>query len=96
MAKAITLQPTSVKLNQSLMTSPKSHRRQHWQASLLSRVLEVPLVIGGGIRDGENAYQILRAGADVIVVGNAIEEDPSLIRSLSHAVQEAVSLTAKK
>ncbi|HMS29910.1 MAG TPA: geranylgeranylglyceryl/heptaprenylglyceryl phosphate synthase [Saprospiraceae bacterium] len=62
----------------------------------LSRVLEVPLVIGGGIRDGENAYQILRAGADVIVVGNAIEEDPSLIRSLSHAVQEAVSLSAKK
>ncbi|MEN9882878.1 MAG: hypothetical protein RLZZ420_95, partial [Bacteroidota bacterium] len=45
-----------------------------------------PLIIGGGIRTGEKAYNICQAGADIIVVGNAIEKEPSLIREISEAV----------
>lgn len=52
----------------------------------VSRVIEAPLVIGGGIREPEKAYLNCKAGADVIVVGNAIEKDPSLIKEMSAAV----------
>jgi putative glycerol-1-phosphate prenyltransferase len=48
--------------------------------------IEVPLVVGGGIREPEKAYLNCKAGADVIVVGNAIEKDPSLIREMAAAV----------
>ncbi len=48
--------------------------------------IEVPLIVGGGIRDPEKAYRNCKAGADVIVVGNAIEKEASLIREMSDAV----------
>ncbi|HEY8397703.1 MAG TPA: geranylgeranylglyceryl/heptaprenylglyceryl phosphate synthase [Flavihumibacter sp.] len=48
--------------------------------------ISIPLIIGGGITDPEKAYRNCRAGADLIVVGNAIEKDPSLIREMSAAV----------
>lgn len=48
--------------------------------------IEVPLIIGGGIVDPEKAYLNCKAGADVIVVGNAIEKDQSLIREMAAAV----------
>ena len=40
--------------------------------------IEAPLIIGGGIVHPEKAYLNCKAGADVIVVGNAIEKDASL------------------
>ncbi len=52
----------------------------------VSAVIEAPLVVGGGINDPEKAYLNCKAGADVIVVGNAIEKDPMLIREISAAV----------
>src|SRR5574343_729550 len=48
--------------------------------------IEAPLIIGGGITEPEKAYRNCKAGADVIVVGNAIEKDPSLIKEISNAV----------
>lgn len=54
--------------------------------SKVAAVIEVPLVIGGGISDPEKAYRNCKAGADVIVVGNAIEKDPSLIKEMSAAI----------
>lgn len=36
-------------------------------------VLDVPLVVGGGIRSGEQARRILDAGADVLVTGTIAE-----------------------
>ncbi|MDB5229901.1 MAG: (S)-3-O-geranylgeranylglyceryl phosphate synthase [Chitinophagaceae bacterium] len=53
--------------------------------------IEAPLIIGGGITDPEKAYLNCRAGADVIVVGNAIEKDPSLIKEISDAVHSHVA-----
>jgi putative glycerol-1-phosphate prenyltransferase len=43
-------------------------------------------VIGGGIRDPEKAYRNCKAGANVIVVGNAIEKDAGLIKEMAAAV----------
>jgi putative glycerol-1-phosphate prenyltransferase len=52
----------------------------------VASVIEAPLIIGGGITEPEKAYLNCKAGADVIVVGNAIEKDVSLIREISDAV----------
>ncbi len=48
--------------------------------------IEVPLIVGGGIRDAEKAYLNCKAGADVIVIGNAIEKDASLIEEMAAAI----------
>jgi phosphoglycerol geranylgeranyltransferase len=48
--------------------------------------IEAPLIIGGGITDPEKAYLNCKAGADMIVVGNAIEKDASLIKEMSDAI----------
>lgn len=48
--------------------------------------ISVPLIIGGGITHPEKAYLNCKAGADVIVVGNAIEKDERLIMEMSSAV----------
>jgi len=54
--------------------------------SKVAGVIDVPLVTGGGIADPEKAYRNCKAGADLIVVGNAIEKDASLIMEMSAAV----------
>ncbi|MBC6493191.1 geranylgeranylglyceryl/heptaprenylglyceryl phosphate synthase [Flavihumibacter stibioxidans] len=48
--------------------------------------ISIPLIVGGGIKDPEKAYLNCKAGADIIVVGNAIEKDAGLIREMSAAV----------
>jgi putative glycerol-1-phosphate prenyltransferase len=52
----------------------------------VAQKIETPLIIGGGIIEPEKAYRNCKAGADVIVVGNAIEKDSSLIKEMSAAV----------
>src|SRR5882757_4864578 len=52
----------------------------------VAQSIEVPLIVGGGITEPEKAYRNCKAGADVIVVGNAIEKDVSLIKEISTAV----------
>ncbi len=46
----------------------------------------VPLIVGGGINSSEKAVTACKSGADVVVIGNAIEKDPSLIQSISKAI----------
>jgi putative glycerol-1-phosphate prenyltransferase len=53
---------------------------------IVAENIEVPLIVGGGIIDPEKAYLNCKAGADLIVVGNAIEKDPSLIREMGEAI----------
>lgn len=48
--------------------------------------ISVPLIVGGGIKEPEKAYRNCKTGADVIVVGNAIEKDASLIKEMAAAV----------
>ena len=57
-----------------------------------ARSIHTPLIVGGGITDPEKAYLNCKAGADVIVVGNAIEKDPALIREMSAAVHSVAVL----
>ena len=50
--------------------------------------IDLPLIVGGGIRTGEKAYEAFKAGADMIVVGNGIEQDPDLLPQLAAVVRE--------
>lgn len=50
------------------------------------QAVDLPLIVGGGIRDAATARALCEAGADVLVVGTAFEQDPELIFSMSEAV----------
>ncbi|MFM2268445.1 MAG: hypothetical protein RL757_1886 [Bacteroidota bacterium] len=55
----------------------------------VAKGVSVPIIVGGGIRTPERAYASAKAGADVIVVGNALEKDPKLALEISQAIQLA-------
>lgn len=44
--------------------------------------ISIPLIVGGGIRSAKTAQEKIDAGADLIVVGNAIEDNPSFINEI--------------
>jgi putative glycerol-1-phosphate prenyltransferase len=48
--------------------------------------VDLPIIIGGGIRDAATARALADAGADVLVVGTVFEEDPEQIFAMSEAV----------
>ena len=52
----------------------------------VKRSVDCPIIIGGGIISGEKAIANCKAGADIIVVGNAIEKDENLITEIATAI----------
>lgn len=46
----------------------------------------LPLIIGGGIRSPEEASRKVEAGADFVVIGNMIEQDPTLVAEFGRAI----------
>jgi putative glycerol-1-phosphate prenyltransferase len=54
----------------------------------LSSTLELPLIVGGGIRTPQVAKAKAMAGADFVVTGNVLEQngDPKLIRAFADAI----------
>ncbi|MEL6656728.1 MAG: geranylgeranylglyceryl/heptaprenylglyceryl phosphate synthase [Bacteroidota bacterium] len=52
-----------------------------------SEIEELPLIVGGGIRSQKEAAAALQAGADCIVVGNSLEEQPELLGELAAVVK---------
>jgi phosphoglycerol geranylgeranyltransferase len=57
----------------------------------VKQFVDVPLIVGGGIRNCEQAKTAVAAGADVIVTGNLIEETGTKreFRKLVATVHEA-------
>ncbi len=49
--------------------------------------VDVPIIVGGGIRDKEAAVERAKAGADVIVVGNITEKHPHIIGEIAAALR---------
>ena len=58
----------------------------------VSKSIEVPLVVGGGIRTAADAANAWLSGADIVVVGNAVEKDAQLITELTNALQQLQAL----
>lgn len=44
--------------------------------------INIPLIVGGGLRTREDISDKFDAGADLLVIGNAIEENPKLLMDL--------------
>lgn len=53
--------------------------------SMVKNHINIPLVAGGGICNSKQASEAWKAGANVIVAGNATEKDPEFIKELVKA-----------
>jgi len=49
--------------------------------------INIPLVVGGGIRDAKTAGKKAKAGADVVVTGTKLEEEKNLKKALSDIIK---------
>jgi putative glycerol-1-phosphate prenyltransferase len=56
--------------------------------SSVRKSVEVPLIVGGGINTPQKALNALHAGADLIVIGNALEKSPDLLTEISDKVYD--------
>ena len=56
--------------------------------STVRKSVEIPLIVGGGINSSRKALTALEAGADLIVIGNALEKDPDLLTEISEKVYD--------
>lgn len=66
-----------------------SGARQPIGENMIAQVAQnitAPLIVGGGITTAEKAIADCQAGADIIVIGNAIEKNPMLIKAMSAAI----------
>lgn len=50
--------------------------------SSVKQVLTVPLIVGGGLRTASDVQRVYNAGADLVVVGNVLEDNPYLLSQL--------------
>lgn len=48
--------------------------------------VSIPLIVGGGINSSQKAIAALEAGADMIVLGNALEKHPDLLTEISDKI----------
>ncbi|MFQ6060617.1 MAG: geranylgeranylglyceryl/heptaprenylglyceryl phosphate synthase [Thermoplasmata archaeon] len=49
--------------------------------------VDIPIIIGGGIRDGDTAREKIDAGADVIVTGTVVEKDRRAIEEIVRKIR---------
>jgi putative glycerol-1-phosphate prenyltransferase len=54
--------------------------------------INIPLIVGGGLKSPEDIEQACIAGANMIVVGNVLEKNPAIINSLVNAVKSVNGL----
>lgn len=69
-----------------------SGARRSIPASVIQRVsgLGVPVIIGGGIRSKEAIEEMHQAGANVVVIGNKIEEDLDFLLDIRTYLKEVI------
>lgn len=56
--------------------------------STIRKAVSTPLLVGGGINTAHKALAALEAGADTIVIGNALEKDPALLTEIADKIYE--------
>jgi phosphoglycerol geranylgeranyltransferase len=56
--------------------------------SSVRKAVDIPLIVGGGITSAATALESLKAGADVVVIGNGIEKNPGLLPEVSEKIKE--------
>ena len=56
--------------------------------SAVRKAVKVPLIVGGGLNTSRKAIAALEAGADMIVIGNALEKTPEFLIEVSEKLYE--------
>ncbi len=64
--------------------------------SYTKKLIDVPLIVAGGVRNEKYAYDCIKAGADIVHVGTAIEDESgniskaeAVLRKIADAVRKA-------
>jgi phosphoglycerol geranylgeranyltransferase len=52
--------------------------------------VNTPIIVGGGMRDADQVRDAIEAGADVVVVGNALESHPEKLGELIRAAKRSI------
>ncbi len=60
------------------------------------RMINIPLIVGGGINTADKGLRALEAGADMIVVGNVLEKDPEMLTAIAEKIYEMNQRTISK
>jgi len=53
----------------------------------VKKSINIPLIIGGGIRDAKTAREKAKAGADIVVTGTKLEQEKNLKKALAEIVK---------
>lgn len=59
--------------------SGASHPVPPGMISEVRKSVSVPIIVGGGLRTGDNIRDAFNAGANMVVLGNGYEDDPGLL-----------------
>ncbi len=76
--------------NKSIYLEGGSGATNHVSSSMIKAVkkhISIPLIVGGGIRTEKDLSEVLTAGADIVVIGNALEKDINLMRNFVEIVK---------
>ena len=52
----------------------------------VSSYVDIPVIVGGGIRNAEYANKVAKAGASFVVIGNALEDSPLMVKEFAQAI----------
>lgn len=55
--------------------------------SKVAQAVDIPIIVGGGLNSIKRVNHAFEAGADIIVVGNALEKNPSFLNEVANKVQ---------
>lgn len=71
--------------------SGAAHPVEPGMIAAVRRSVSIPLIVGGGVKSDDHARQAFEAGADILVIGNALEDNPGCITSLGKVKRELSS-----
>lgn len=54
---------------------------------IIKKNISIPIIVGGGITDVKKIKEYFQKGADVVVIGNALEKNPNLIFNFKKALK---------
>ena len=63
--------------------------------SYTKKMIDIPLLVAGGVRDEKFAYESIRAGADIIQVGTAVENESRNAAKVKSVMEKIVAAVKK-